>query len=314
MLQNYGELLQENLKLKDEKKRLETALLNKEIGTAELYISFGKQSEEWLNTMKKVQEGNKEITDAMVQLKREIGDKQKKMAEDMEEIQKNNKNLLDKEENNRKTIAGMRRDIEELQTENGELKKEVKDLEEALIAHDNDQRERRQTGLHLGEIAYKIERLTAIIILADVTREEDRQILTYNLKLKNVRKRVSSLQNEEVKKRITGKIEKLPPILFEQWFVQLVEEIKDDCKGVRTRRTLGGYEETKKLVKDHCKDNKEKCAHMLIMVDSLKELYDHLGLSFGEKDDSLHKKSSRTSKRLVAQESCEKQSKKQKKH
>ena len=286
--QDYRGLRQENIKLKEEKAQLQTTLRNKHVEMSNLYIQFGSNQEEWKELVTKMQEDNQNNADAIQELRQQVRD------------------LQDNQANSNRSIA-------ELREENRKLKLEVKKLECVLIEFDDNQREQRLFCVDLGEIPFEKERLVRAAIMSSLTREEDRKHLMYNLKLENIKEQVSNLQNEEVRARATERIEELPSRIFEEWFISLVEEIKADCRGI-TRSTLGGFEDTKKRVKKHCKDSKEKCKHMLVMVESLKQLFDHFGLSFGEKDDGLPKTPSRTSKRVIPQEACENQSKRQRKN
>ena len=100
------------------------------------------------------------------------------------------------------------------------------------------------------------------------------------MKLKTLQGRVKNLKDEGIKKQAKSRLNDLDGEMFESWFLELVDELKQS-RLYLAHPELGSYQEMEAVIKDQC-ENEEEREDKLKALKHLKTMCEKLNRPFGK--------------------------------
>ncbi|XP_046851985.1 uncharacterized protein LOC124445311 [Xenia sp. Carnegie-2017] len=238
-------LLAENARLKGEMQQLQSALTNSKLDTAEMYSKFGEIVNDWI----------KEVND-LINVVNDLKKMQLEMNNDYEA-----------------RIKSLEEKTERLIMENEKMKKVIKDFEKMNLEF-----EKQKRRLKIGQVAYKLERLVSEYVFPGQDKASKR--VRFGANLKSLKRKIDSLNDQNVQDHAKSHFSKLNKELFEDWFIGLIQIMKYSGVDI-TNPNIGTYEEMKAVINEEFGDQVEH-DDMLIVLDHLREMYLKMERPFGE--------------------------------
>ena len=188
--------------------------------------------------------------------------------------------LEDQQVSYEERISGLEKTNKQLKEENEELRTMVKELYAKL-----DELKGQERQLKIGQIGFALEELVAEILFPGKSRAEKRQ--RYGVELKNVKKKVGKIEDDDLKHEAQARLATIPPELFEPWVVGIIGDIKK-MRLSPAHPPLGSYDEITGEIRILYKDDQYKCEDLITVVNHLKNLYDKQKLPFGGEPGGMY--------------------------
>ena len=181
-------------------------------------------------------------------------------------------------ENQKKDYEARIGKLEETNTrlleENNEMKKLIEDLTKMKSEF-----EKQKRKLKLGQIGFQLDILVSEYVFPGSDRASTRA--RYGLKLKSLKGKIDKISDETRKNDATERIGNLEEEMFEEWFLGMVDDIKVSRVDA-AHPDLGTYEEMQKIINDEFKEDDDKCADLLVVLEHLNQMYKLLNRQFGK--------------------------------
>ena len=196
------------------------------------------------------------------------------LANDWSNVVKHLEEMQLQQKNNYEArIKSLEEKNEQLMKENEEMKKVIKDFEKVKL-----EVEKQKRQLKIGQVAYKLESLVSEYVFPGQDKASKRA--RYGTNLKSLKRKIDSLNDQNVQDHAKSQFSKLNKELFEDWFIGLIQIMKYSGVDI-TNPNIGTYEEMKAVINEEFGDQVEH-DDMLIVLDHLREMYLKMERPFGE--------------------------------
>ncbi|XP_046839467.1 uncharacterized protein LOC124433693 isoform X5 [Xenia sp. Carnegie-2017] len=195
------------------------------------------------------------------------------LANDWSNVVKHLEEMQLQQKNNYEArIKSLEEKNEQLVKENEEMKKIIKDFEKVKLEFEKQKRQ-----LKIGQVACKLEKLVSEYVFPGQDKASKRA--RYGTNLKSLKRKIDSLNDQNVQDHAKLRFPELDKALFEDWFIGVVKKMK--CSRLDTAHpNIGTYEEMKAVISEEFSDPDE-CDDMLIALDHLREMYLKMQRPFG---------------------------------